>query len=135
MLRDLGQLSVDLRRADAVMIIEEFGRVLLEEMSYIQEAKNARRFAAQFAKSERVYVPQIYEEHSTDLVLVMEDVTGLRWKRDVKKKVFPMTRRNKELREAAFHWRLQRQNQMVQIYGLTRECRSQCVAHSSSRLG
>jgi predicted unusual protein kinase regulating ubiquinone biosynthesis (AarF/ABC1/UbiB family) len=66
------------RRADAIMIIEEFGRVLLEEISYIQEAKNAQRFAAQFATNNKVYVPKIYEEHSTDLLLVMEDVTSIK---------------------------------------------------------
>lgn len=66
------------RRADAVSIIEEFGRVLLEEVSYIKEAENARRFAAQFANNEGVYVPKVYEEHSTDLVLVMEDVTSIK---------------------------------------------------------
>jgi predicted unusual protein kinase regulating ubiquinone biosynthesis (AarF/ABC1/UbiB family) len=66
------------RRADAVMIIEEFGRVLLEEVSYEKEAENAKRFAQMFVDNKGVYIPKIYAEHSTDKVLVMEDVTSIK---------------------------------------------------------
>jgi predicted unusual protein kinase regulating ubiquinone biosynthesis (AarF/ABC1/UbiB family) len=66
------------RRVDAAMIIEEFGRVLLEEVSYEQEAKNAQRFAAMFAEDSGVYVPRIYPDHCTDKVIVMEDVTSIK---------------------------------------------------------
>jgi predicted unusual protein kinase regulating ubiquinone biosynthesis (AarF/ABC1/UbiB family) len=66
------------RRVDAAMIIEEFGRVLLEEVSYEQEAQNALRFAGMFAEDKGVYVPRIYPDHCTDRVLVMEDVTSIK---------------------------------------------------------
>lgn len=66
------------RRVDAAMIIEEFGRVLLEEVSYEQEARNAQRFAAMFTDNKGVYVPRIYPDHCTDKVLVMEDVTSIK---------------------------------------------------------
>jgi predicted unusual protein kinase regulating ubiquinone biosynthesis (AarF/ABC1/UbiB family) len=65
-------------RADAVLIIEEFGRVLLEEVSYKKEAENARRFAEMFAENKGVYIPAVYTDHSTDKVLVMEDVTSIK---------------------------------------------------------
>jgi predicted unusual protein kinase regulating ubiquinone biosynthesis (AarF/ABC1/UbiB family) len=66
------------RRADAVLLIEEFGRVLLEEVSYTQEVKNAQRFAAMFKDNMGVYVPSIYTEHSTDQVITIEDVTSVK---------------------------------------------------------
>ncbi len=66
------------RRVDATLIIEEFGRVLLEEISYISEAENAKRFAAMYADDPGVYVPAIYEAHCTDKVLVMQDVTAIK---------------------------------------------------------
>jgi len=66
------------RRMDAVALIDEFGRTLLEELSYTQEAENARRFSTLFADNLGVYVPSIYADHSTDCVLVMEDVTSIK---------------------------------------------------------
>lgn len=66
------------RRADANQIIEEFGRVLLEEVSYIKEQENAERFDEMFADNDKVYVPKIYSEHSTDKLLTIEDVTSIK---------------------------------------------------------
>ncbi|MBL8132773.1 MAG: AarF/ABC1/UbiB kinase family protein [Anaerolineae bacterium] len=66
------------RRMDAVALIDEFGRVLLEELSYKHEAYNATRFAQLFADDLGVYIPAVYTEHSSDCVLVMEDVTAIK---------------------------------------------------------
>ena len=66
------------RRVDADMIIEEFGRVLLEEVSYLKEADNARRFKRMFASDDGIYVPTVYTDYSTDKILVMEDVTSIK---------------------------------------------------------
>ncbi len=66
------------RRADAVALIDEFGRVLLEELSYRHEARNSARFSTMFKDDLGVYVPTVYEEHSTDHILTMEDVTTIK---------------------------------------------------------
>ncbi len=66
------------RRMDAVALIEEFGRVLLEELSYKHEARNAARFSEMFKDDLGVYVPTVYTEHSTDCVLTLEDVTTIK---------------------------------------------------------
>jgi predicted unusual protein kinase regulating ubiquinone biosynthesis (AarF/ABC1/UbiB family) len=66
------------RRADMLALIEEFGRVLLEEISYRHEAQNALRFAELYKDDMDVYIPAVYTEHSTDSVLVMEDVTTIK---------------------------------------------------------
>jgi len=66
------------RRADTAALTEEFGRVLLEEVSYEHEARNAVRFAEIFKDDLGVYIPAIYAEHSTDSVLTMEDVTTIK---------------------------------------------------------
>ncbi|MBE0688732.1 MAG: AarF/ABC1/UbiB kinase family protein [Anaerolineae bacterium] len=66
------------RRADAEALSREFGRVLLEELSYRHEAKNAQRFAEMFKNDMGVYIPAVYLEHSTDCVLTMEDVTTIK---------------------------------------------------------
>ncbi len=66
------------RRADAPALAREFARVLLEEISYVQEARNAIRFAEMFKNDMGVYVPTVYTEHSTDCVLTLEDVTTIK---------------------------------------------------------
>ncbi len=66
------------RRADPVALVEEFGRVLLEELSYEHEARNAARFAAIYEHDMGVYIPTFYPEHSTDRVLTLEDVTSIK---------------------------------------------------------
>lgn len=66
------------RRMDAVALIDEFGRVVLEELSYKHEAQNANRFREMFKNDLGVYIPEIYEEHSTDRVLTIEDVTTIK---------------------------------------------------------
>lgn len=66
------------RRADVVALAQEFGRVLLEETSYRREAYNARRFTRMFKDDMGIYIPAVYDEHTTDTVLVMEDVTSIK---------------------------------------------------------
>jgi predicted unusual protein kinase regulating ubiquinone biosynthesis (AarF/ABC1/UbiB family) len=63
---------------NAVALIEEFGRVLLEELSYHHEASNAIAFAEMFQNNLSVYIPTVYTEHSTDRVLTLEDVTTIK---------------------------------------------------------
>jgi predicted unusual protein kinase regulating ubiquinone biosynthesis (AarF/ABC1/UbiB family) len=66
------------RRADAIALTEEFGRVLLEELSYLHEARNALIFADFFRNDLGVYIPAIYVEHTTDRVLTLEDVSSIK---------------------------------------------------------
>ncbi len=66
------------RRADMASLTEEFGRVLLEEISYKHEARNAIRFAEMFTDDMGIYIPTIYPEHSTDSILTIEDVTTIK---------------------------------------------------------
>jgi predicted unusual protein kinase regulating ubiquinone biosynthesis (AarF/ABC1/UbiB family) len=66
------------RRADAPALMEEFARTLWEELDYVAEAGNAERFAQMFAEDAGVRIPDIYRQHSTRRVLVLEDVGGIK---------------------------------------------------------
>lgn len=66
------------RRADAPALVEEFGKVLLEELSYKHEAYNAACFADMFRDNVGVYIPAVYHNLSTDRVLTMEDVSSIK---------------------------------------------------------
>ncbi|MBN1966765.1 MAG: AarF/ABC1/UbiB kinase family protein [Anaerolineae bacterium] len=66
------------RRVNLPLLLDEFARVLWEEVDYVHEADNADRFAELFAEDMDVYIPAVYREHSTRRVLVLEDVTAIK---------------------------------------------------------
>ncbi len=57
-------------------IIDEFGRSLFEEIDYEQEANNAERFAAHFAKDPTVTVPRVERLLSSRRVLTTSWIEG-----------------------------------------------------------
>jgi ubiquinone biosynthesis protein len=59
-------------------IVEEFARVIEKEIDYTVEASYAERFARQFMGSDTIYVPCIFNDFSTERVLTMEYVTGIK---------------------------------------------------------
>lgn len=61
-----------------VEIVEEFARVIEKETDYTVEAINMERFARQFLTDETVYIPKIVREMSTELVITMEFVSGIK---------------------------------------------------------
>ncbi|MCA9898521.1 MAG: AarF/ABC1/UbiB kinase family protein [Ardenticatenaceae bacterium] len=62
------------RRADVPALMEEFAKTLWEELNYCAEVDNAERFAEMYANDPRVYIPAMYRQHSSDRVIVMENV-------------------------------------------------------------
>ena len=61
-----------------VSIYEESERLLYEEINYINEADNAKRFSNDFAKTPWVIVPDVYRDVSTPRVLTMEFVESFK---------------------------------------------------------
>jgi predicted unusual protein kinase regulating ubiquinone biosynthesis (AarF/ABC1/UbiB family) len=59
-------------------IIEEFSRVIFEEMDFEHEADNVERFAELFRDSDFVIIPRVYREVTTTRVMVMEFFEGFR---------------------------------------------------------
>jgi len=70
--------SVIRRRANVPELLEEFSRVLWEELDYIAEADHALTFGSMFADDPGIYVPQVYLAYTTHLVLTLEDVTSIK---------------------------------------------------------
>lgn len=65
-------------RFSPVAVVEEFRRVLLREMDFRLEATACQRFWDMFADDERILVPQVYWEWTTERVFVMEYVAGVK---------------------------------------------------------
>src|SRR5213594_846622 len=59
-------------------IIDEFSRVIAEEMDFQHEAENIERFGDLFRESEFVIIPKVYREATTTRVLVMQFFEGFR---------------------------------------------------------
>ena len=66
------------KRANTPALMEEFARTLWEELDYKSEADNAEHFAAIHADNPNIYIPRVYREHSTERVVVLEDVEALK---------------------------------------------------------
>ncbi|MCA9866472.1 MAG: AarF/ABC1/UbiB kinase family protein [Anaerolineae bacterium] len=66
------------KRANVPALMEEFARTLWEELNYRAEADNAEEFARIHADNPRIYIPKVYREHSTERVVVLEDVEALK---------------------------------------------------------
>jgi predicted unusual protein kinase regulating ubiquinone biosynthesis (AarF/ABC1/UbiB family) len=66
------------RRVNLYLLIKEFADGVLAELDYEQEASNAERFAANFARDPAVRIPRTYRELSTRRVLVLENVEEIK---------------------------------------------------------
>jgi predicted unusual protein kinase regulating ubiquinone biosynthesis (AarF/ABC1/UbiB family) len=64
-------------RSDLVAIVDEFASKLYEEMNYIQEGQNAEYFAKLYQNT-AIYTPKIYWEYTSQRVLTMEWIDGIK---------------------------------------------------------
>lgn len=63
---------------DLTLIVDEFGGKLFEEIDYLNEGRNAERFAANFQDEPLVKVPAIYWRYCSAHVLTMEWINGFK---------------------------------------------------------
>lgn len=63
-------------RTNLVAILDEFATHLFEEMDYIQEGKNAEKFANLYSELTDIYVPKIYWQYTNRRVVTMEWIKG-----------------------------------------------------------
>jgi ubiquinone biosynthesis protein len=61
---------------DAVGLVDEFAAAIRAELDYRTEARNAELFHGAFAGDERVVIPRVYWNLSTQRVLVLERLDG-----------------------------------------------------------
>jgi len=75
----LSQAIALLRRdIDLQSVVEEFGKLIYEEIDYLQEARNAEEFAELYGGKPDIYVPKVHWRLCRRKILVMEWVDGVR---------------------------------------------------------
>ncbi|XP_077211053.1 protein kinase superfamily protein [Tasmannia lanceolata] len=81
LIRGVGNLInkyVDFITSDIVALIDEFARRVYQELNYVQEGQNARRFKKLYADKEDVLVPDIFWDYTSNKVLTMDWVDGIK---------------------------------------------------------
>lgn len=68
----------ELAHFNVVGFVEDFGENIMRELDYTNEASNMKRFAAMFKDDESVYIPQVASQFTSQKLLIMEFVTGMR---------------------------------------------------------
>ncbi|MBV9385316.1 MAG: AarF/ABC1/UbiB kinase family protein [Chroococcidiopsidaceae cyanobacterium CP_BM_ER_R8_30] len=63
---------------DLTLIVDEFGTKLFEEIDYLNEGRNAEKFAFNFRNDPRIKVPGIYWRYTSVHVLTLEWINGFK---------------------------------------------------------
>lgn len=63
---------------DLMGFYHEFKRTVYEEIDYVTEATNAKRFKEMFKDDPTIYIPNIYEDYTSPRVLVLEWIDGIK---------------------------------------------------------
>jgi predicted unusual protein kinase regulating ubiquinone biosynthesis (AarF/ABC1/UbiB family) len=66
------------RRVNMPALMEEFSRSLYEEIDYLEEGKNAEKFAANFTDQPEIRVPHVDWNHTTRRVLTLEHIQAIK---------------------------------------------------------
>ncbi len=59
-------------------IVDEFSRTVRKELDFAEEARNCIRFKKNFEHIPDVHIPEVHSEFSTEKVIVMEQIEGVR---------------------------------------------------------
>src|SRR5712691_2010033 len=63
---------------DLMGVYREFRRTVFEEIDYVTEASNAKRFREMFVDNSTIYIPRVYDEYVSRRVLVLEWIDGIK---------------------------------------------------------
>jgi len=68
----------ELRAYNPLRMVSEFSEILLGELNFHKEANTIERFSRFFSKKDYIHIPKIYKQYSTNRVLVMEYIEGIK---------------------------------------------------------
>ncbi|MBL0273777.1 MAG: AarF/ABC1/UbiB kinase family protein [Chitinophagaceae bacterium] len=68
----------ELAHFNVVGFVEDFGDNMMKELDYTNEASNMKRFAEMFKDDVTCYIPQVASQYTSQKLLIMEYVAGMR---------------------------------------------------------
>ncbi len=63
---------------DLMGVYQEFKRTVYEEIDYVTEAANAKRFKEMFKDDPTIYIPSVYDDYTSRRLLVLEWIDGIK---------------------------------------------------------
>jgi predicted unusual protein kinase regulating ubiquinone biosynthesis (AarF/ABC1/UbiB family) len=63
---------------DLMGVYHEFQRTISEEIDYVREAANAKRFKEMFKDDPMIYIPRVYDQYVSRRMLVLEWINGIK---------------------------------------------------------
>src|SRR5207302_2630399 len=63
---------------DLMGVYHEFERTIYEEIDYVREAANAKRFKEMFKHDPMIYIPRVYDQYVSRRMLVLEWIDGIK---------------------------------------------------------
>ena len=68
----------EIEAINLVGVVKEFGRTITQELNFRNEASNVIRFRYDFEGEPDIYVPKVYQEYTTERILVEEFISGIK---------------------------------------------------------
>lgn len=68
----------ELANFNLVGFVEDFGNIMMKELDFANEASNMMRFSEMFKDDDACYIPKVYNRFTTQKLLVMEWVEGMK---------------------------------------------------------
>jgi len=75
--KQLEKYMPNIKKFSPIKIIEEFSKWTEKELDFKKEAVNAKRFASNFSNNDLIKIPEIYDDFTTNKILVMEFIDGI----------------------------------------------------------
>src|SRR3989454_6296809 len=63
---------------DLMAVYREFKRTVYEEIDYVTETANAKRFKEMFKDDPIIYIPRVYDDYTSRRLLVLEWINGIK---------------------------------------------------------
>ncbi|AFY37004.1 ABC-1 domain-containing protein [[Leptolyngbya] sp. PCC 7376] len=73
-----GRFAKDLHKYNLTQVCREFFDLLYQEIDYVQEGKNGDHFRSNFAGQNHILVPKVYWQYTTERVLTLEYLPGIK---------------------------------------------------------
>lgn len=76
--RMLANRFPEVRLYEPVRMVGEFARHIRREIDFSIEAQNCERFHKNFAENPAIHIPKVYQQYTTESLLVLEYISGIK---------------------------------------------------------